>query len=78
MDTLLNFLQRQYLKKLDCKLKFLLADYSNLRNRKKITEWCKNCRLDYYLGITRIARDFYIGSDLTEEEKINYYRYSCF
>lgn len=72
MDSLLDFLQKQYIKKFDCELKFLLDKYSIAEIVSSIIEWLETGKSNYY-DITTFARDFYIGSDLTENERENFY-----
>ena len=72
MDTLLTFLQKKYIKQLDCNLRFLLDKYSIEEIVREIMVWLKVDNLNYF-DTTTFARDFYIGSDLTQEEKDNFY-----
>ena len=72
MDTLLTFLQTKYIRKLDCNLRFLLDKFSIEEIVKEIIGWLKVDSLNYF-DTTTFARDFYIGSDLTQEEKDSFY-----
>ena len=72
MDTLLTFLQNEYIKKVDCNLRFLLDKYSVEEIVKRIIGWLGNDTLNYF-DTTTFARDFYIGSDLNQEEKDSFY-----
>lgn len=72
METLLTFLQKKYINQLDCNLRFLLKKYSIEEIVKEIVGWLKIDKLDYF-DITTFARDFYIGSDLTQEEKEHFH-----
>jgi|688.fasta_scaffold717119_1 hypothetical protein len=70
MNDLLNFITLEY--KYDCKLKFLIEKYSLVKIVSEIIELVKIENSDL-IEVMTFARDFYIGSDLNEEEKANYY-----
>jgi hypothetical protein len=77
MDKLLRKLEQEYIGKYDCQLRHFLQEYSIEEIVNHIMEWLKiewteNDNLNY-AEITTIARDFYIGSNLTEKEKDDYY-----
>jgi len=72
MESLLAFLQKKYIKQLDCNLRFLLDKYSIEEIVKEIVGWLEVEELNYF-DTTTFARDFYIGSDLTKEEKDHFY-----
>ncbi len=72
MDTLLTFLQKKYIKELDCNLRFLLDKYSIEEIVREIIRWLSIDNLNYF-DTTTFARDFYIGSDLTQIEKDHFY-----
>ncbi|MGB3199007.1 MAG: hypothetical protein WBB17_14885 [Saprospiraceae bacterium] len=78
MDKLLKKLEQEYIGKYDCQLRHILQEYSiaeivtHIMNWLKI-EWKENDNLNY-AEITTIARDFYIGSNLTKNEKEEYYK----
>lgn len=72
MDSLLTFLRERYIKELDCYLRFLLDEYSIEEIVKEIVGWLKIDSLNYF-DTTTFARDFIIGSDLTEQEKKVFY-----
>lgn len=72
MNRLLTFLQTQYIRKLDCNLQFLLSSYSVEDIVAHITSWLETNKATYF-DTTTFARDFYIGSDMTEEEKEHFY-----
>ena len=72
MDTLLTFLQKKYIRQLDCNLRFLLDQYSIEELVKDIVGWLKTDSLNYF-DTTTFARDFIIGSNLTEQEKRVFY-----
>jgi hypothetical protein len=76
MDNLLEKLERKYIGKYDCQLRHILEEYSIVEIVYHIMQWLKiewteADNLNYY-DITTIARDFYIGSNLTEQEKDEY------
>lgn len=78
MDKLLLKLEQEYIGKYDCQLRHILQEYSIAEIVNHIMEWLKiewteNDNLNY-AEITTIARDFYIGSNLTEQEKDEYYK----
>jgi hypothetical protein len=77
MDKLLQKLEQEYIGQYDCELRYILQEYSIIQIVNHIMEWLKiewteNDNLNY-AEITTIARDFYIGSNLTEQEKDDYY-----
>lgn len=72
MDALLTYLQKDYLRKLDGRLRPLLATYTIEDIAARMVSWIETGAADYY-DLTTFARDFYIGSDLSEEEKDRYY-----
>ncbi len=72
MESLLTFLQKKYIQRLDCKLHFLLDKYSAEEIVKEIMVWLETDNLNYF-DTTTFARDFYIGSDLKQEEKDSFY-----
>lgn len=78
MDKLLRKLEQEYIGKYDWQLRYILQEYSiedivnHIMEWLKI-EWTENDNIDY-ADITTIARDFYIGSNLTEKEKDEYYK----
>jgi hypothetical protein len=77
MDKLLQKLEKEYIVKYDCQLRHILQEYSIVEIVGHIIEWLKiewkeNDNLTY-ADITTFARDFYIGSDLSEQEKDEYY-----
>lgn len=71
MDDLLFFLQNEYT--FDCKLKFWVDKYSIENIVREIVEWLKIDNLNYF-DTTTFARDFYIGSDLSQENKHIFYK----
>jgi hypothetical protein len=77
MDKLLEKLEREYTVKYDCQLRYILQEYSIVEIVNHIMQWLKIewAEADNlnYADITTIARDFYIGSNLTEQEKDEYY-----
>lgn len=78
MDELLVKLEKEYIGKYDCQLRHILQEYSIIEIVNRIinwltTEWTDENNLNY-AEITTIARDFYIGSNLTELEKKDYYK----
>ncbi|HTO15454.1 MAG TPA: hypothetical protein VLZ83_06770 [Edaphocola sp.] len=78
MDKLLDKLEREYIGKYDCQLRHILQEYSISEIANHIIQWLsiewKESDNWNYAEITTIARDFYIGSNLTEQEKDAYYR----
>jgi hypothetical protein len=72
MNDLLTFLETEYIKKVDCKLRFLLGKYSIEEIVRAIVGWLNSGKSNYF-DTTTFARDFYIGSDLTLEEKEIFY-----
>jgi len=77
MDKLLEKLEREYIGKYDCQLRHFLEEYSiseivNHIMQWLTIEWTEKDNLNY-ADITTIARDFYIGSNLTDQEKEKYY-----
>lgn len=70
MNNLLEFIKLEY--NFDCNLKFLIEKYSLAQIVSEIVELIKTENSDL-IDIMTVARDFYIGSDLSEEEKENYY-----
>ena len=56
----------------DCKLRFLLDTYTLKEIATEITGWIGREDVSYFDALT-FARDMYIGSDLTREEKDEYY-----
>ena len=73
MTTLLNFLQEEYILKMDCKLKFLLKQYSYKEIVSEIMVWILEKKAAY-VDVTMFARDFYIGSDLTKLQSEKFYK----
>lgn len=77
MDKLLLKLESEYIGIYDCQLRYILNNYSileivnSLKNCISV-EWSISDNLNY-ADLLLIARDFYIGSDLTENEKEEYY-----
>lgn len=77
MDNLLEKLEQEYIGKYDSQLRHILEEYSITEIVNHIMqwltiEWTETDNLNY-AEITTIARDFYIGSNLTEQEKDEYY-----
>lgn len=72
-DDLKNFLQKEYVKKFDCRLRFLIDKYTVEAIVKSIVQWLREGNVNY-CDATTFARDFYIGSDLTLLEKKRFYR----
>ena len=72
-NTLLQFLEEDYNLRMDCKLKSLLKQYSNKEIVAEIMSWILE-KKTRYIDILNFARDFYIGSDLTEKQAKAYYK----
>lgn len=70
MNNLLDFIKSEY--EYDCNLKFLIEKYSLIEIVAEIIELIKFENSDL-IEIMTFARDFYIGSDLSKDEKENYY-----
>ena len=72
-NTLLQYLEEDYNLRMDCKLKLLLKQYSNKEIVTEIMSWILE-KKTRYIDILNFARDFYIGSDLTEKQAKAYYK----
>ncbi|MCL2580409.1 MAG: hypothetical protein FWE32_10340 [Oscillospiraceae bacterium] len=64
-----NYVIEEY--KLDCKLRFLLEKFSIEAIVDEVIRLLRESDLNF-IDITAFARDFYIGSDLTNQEKHKY------
>ena len=73
MSNLLKFLEEEYILKMDCKLKFLLKQYSYKEIVSEIMTWILE-KKSTYMDVTMFARDFYIGSDLTNFQRGKFYK----
>ena len=67
-NELRNFVIEEYRNILDCKLRFLLEKFSMKMIVEEVMKLLKENDLSF-IDITTFARDFYIGSDLTNHEK---------
>lgn len=68
--SLLSFLKNEY--NFDCNLKFLIEEHEISEIVAEIIDWIQNTKHDY-IEVLTFARDFYIGSDLNETNKNEFY-----